>query len=68
MLQKEGIVLTARPTTPSPNTATVEPSFTFAVFHAAPTPMFTFKKIQNSAFQSHCMKSQQFMMHYYLTS
>lgn len=26
------------------------------------------KKIQNSTFQSHCMKCQQFMMHYYLTS
>jgi hypothetical protein len=32
------ILRTARPTAPSPNTATVEPLETFAVFHAAPTP------------------------------
>lgn len=32
------LVLTARPTAPSPNTATVDSAETFAVFHAAPTP------------------------------
>ncbi len=30
--------MTARPMTPRPNTATVEPSFTFAVFLTAPQP------------------------------
>jgi hypothetical protein len=40
--KKKQIALTARPTAPSPNTATVVPSFTLAVFHAAPTPIFTF--------------------------
>jgi hypothetical protein len=40
--KKKQIALTARPTAPSPNTATVVPSFTLAVFHAAPTPIYIY--------------------------
>jgi hypothetical protein len=52
LLAKKKKALTARPTAPNPNTATVEPSFTFAVFHAAPTPMYTFNNYTNQIIYS----------------
>lgn len=36
----ENLVLTASPTVPRPKIATVDPAWTSAVFHTAPTPAY----------------------------
>ena len=58
--------IAARPTPPQPNTATVEPGSTRAVFRAAPTPVVTPQPMR--AARSNGMSSRTFTIAFWWTS